>query len=111
MYSRINKNIQGGSTRKNSIKEGDEVMMISKYEHSLSPDCCPPVGTIGQVLEKDGAHLFLIQWAFGSTTEDDVWWIEKACIVKSNKGKRINKRKNYNGSKAKQLRKDNTTSY
>ena len=59
-------------------KFGDKVKFADHALHRGCPQVFPPGGTIGTVLAVDktrsGAVSLYVQWAEGSTSQDDRWW-------------------------------------
>lgn len=57
------------------FKVGDKVIAISKQAHKDDPESYPKVGTIGYVQEAEGgSKLYKVQWQFGSTSCNDLWY-------------------------------------
>lgn len=59
------------------MKIGDKVKAISKTERNTHPDWYPNPGTVGTVTNTGYSRLVEVQWPEGSTSEDDLWWVDK----------------------------------
>lgn len=56
------------------FKVGDKVVMKDNELHKHMPDCYPNANTIGIILGLHGYNV-AVQWAKGSTSEDDCWLV------------------------------------
>lgn len=61
--------------------KGTMIKMIDPAEHRRVPEYYPPYGTIGVVIKAD-CNDYLVQWADGSTSENDKWYVKKECVTK-----------------------------
>lgn len=70
------KNKQNGHwvpANKDNIKVGSKVRMIDEKAHASSPDCYPPVSTVGVVIDNSICRILpLVQWPINSVGGDDV---------------------------------------
>ena len=58
---------------KDNVKAGSKVRMIDEEAHKSAPDCYPPVGTVGVVIDNNICRILpLIQWPRDSVGNDDV---------------------------------------
>lgn len=58
---------------KDNVKAGSKVRMIDEEAHKSAPDCYPPVGTVGVVIDNSICRILpLIQWPKNSVGNDDV---------------------------------------
>lgn len=58
---------------KDNVKVGSKVRVIDEKAHKSSPDCYPPVGILGVVIDNSICRIFpLIQWPTGSVGNDDI---------------------------------------
>ena len=58
---------------KDNVKVGSKVRMIDEEAHASSPDCYPPVSTVGVVIDNSICRILpLVQWPINSVGGDDV---------------------------------------
>lgn len=70
------------------IKIGDFIEFRSSKMHEEEPARYPEPGTVGTVVDilrdpKKRKVCYKVQWPTGSTSENDVWWADKAWIRKA----------------------------
>ena len=64
---------------------GKKVVMVDRSICDDDYDCYPKNGTVGTIVElyncydDDGLNV-QVQWARGSTSDDDLWWVDERAI-------------------------------
>lgn len=69
------------SATRDNVKAGSKVRIADEKAHKSSPDCYPPVGTVGVVIDNSVCRILpLIQWPKNSVGGDDATHCFSRCL-------------------------------